>query len=121
MVFAAYSLLFLLAPDFTMDTIFGWENQPTLWVRGVGIPFAGLAWAEWLVAARLESRLDLVWPFVLVPGLFAVVFIWERTVETYEGTDLFYWMSMAVSVFFFLAVGGFRLAAAQTRIPTTYA
>jgi hypothetical protein len=117
-VFAGYSVLFLLAPDWTVDTVFGWADQPTLWVRAVGVPFAGLAWAGWLVANRLETRLDLVWPLALVPGLFVAAFTWERTVGVYEGTESFFWVSIAVTTFFVLTVGGLRLSAEQESTPT---
>lgn len=112
-VFAAYSALFLLAPDFTMDTVFGWADQPVLWVRAVGVPFAGMALTGWLVAANLETRLDLVWPLVVVPALFVVVFLAEKIAGAYEGSDLFFWVSLAVSAFFTLAVGGLRRSAAR--------
>jgi hypothetical protein len=114
-VSAIYGLAFIFAPGFTMDTVFGWANQPALWIRAVGAAFVGLAWASWLVAIKVESRLDLVWPFVLVSAVLVADFIWERTVETYTGTDLFYWVSLALAAVLFLAVGGFRLAVGSTK------
>ena len=118
-VFAGYAVLFLVAPDFTVDTIFGWANQPTIWIRAVGVPFAGLALLAWLVATKLDTRLDLVWPLALVPALFVVVFVGERIAGTYEGSDRFFWASLAVTVFFSLTVGGLRMAVTAPETETS--
>lgn len=113
-VFVAYGVSFLLAPDFTLDTVFGWEGAETLFARMVGATFLALAWLGWLVASRLDSRLDMVWPLVLVPVLLLAVVIGERIAGNYEGSELFYWVSVAVTVFFTVTVGGTRLAVRRT-------
>ena len=111
MVFALYALAFLLFPNFTLDTVFGWEGVDLLWPRAVGAAFAALAWIAGQVAAKVESRLDLVWPLVAVPALLIVVFVWSKAADAYQGTDAWWWTSIVVTVFFTAAVGWFRLAA----------
>lgn len=101
--FFAYGALFLLIPDFALDTLFGFETD-SFWPRGFGAAFLGVAWAEWNVVDRLDERLDLVWPFALIPGLLLVVFLWERAAGTYQGTDSFWWVNLIVSLVFFVAV-----------------
>ncbi|MDK1018427.1 MAG: hypothetical protein QGD89_03375 [Actinomycetota bacterium] len=113
-VFLAYGLSFMLVPDFTLDTIFGWENAETFFTRMAGVTFLALAWFGWLVARHLESRLDEVWPLVLVPVLLLVVVIGERASGAYDGSELFYWVSIVVTAFFAVAVGGSRLAVRRT-------
>lgn len=119
-VFVAYGVSFLLAPDFTLDTIFGWEGAETIFVRGVGATFLALGWLGWLVASRLDSRLDMVWPLVLAPALLLGVFVGQRIAGNYAGSDLFYWVSIAVTAFFTATVGGSRIAVGRTedRVPT---
>jgi hypothetical protein len=56
------------------------------------------------VADRLEERLDLVWPFALIPGLLMVGLLWERAAGTYPGTESFWWVNLIVSLVFFVAV-----------------
>lgn len=102
-VFFAFGAVFLLVPEFGIETLFGYETD-SFWPRGVGAAFLGIAWLEWNVADRLEERLDLVWPFALIPGLFMVVFLWERSEGTYPGTESFWWVNLIVSLVFFVAV-----------------
>ncbi len=102
-VFALYGVTFFLVPDFTLDTIFGWETM-SLFPRAIGATFIGVAWLEWNVAGRLAERRDLVWPFVAIPVLILIAFIWEQAAGTYEGSDLFFWVSVAVTAFFSVAV-----------------
>lgn len=109
--FFAYGALFLLIPDFALDTLFGFETD-SFWPRGVGAAFLGVAWAEWNVVDRLEERLDLVWPFALIPGLLLVVFLWERAAGTYQGTESFWWVNLIVALVFFVAVIATRPKAA---------
>jgi hypothetical protein len=116
-VFVAYGLSFLLAPDFTLDTIFGWEGTETFFARMAGATFLALGWIDWLVASRLESRLDMVWPLVLVPALLLAVLVGQRVAGNYDGTEFFYWSSIAVTVFFTAAVGGSRLAVERADVP----
>ncbi|MFQ5555080.1 MAG: hypothetical protein ACE5GC_06895 [Acidimicrobiia bacterium] len=116
-VFVAYGLSFLLAPDFTLDTIFGWEGAETFFARIAGATFLALGWFDWLVASRLESRFDMVWPLVLVPALLLAVVVGQRVAGNYDGTEFFYWTSIAVTVFFTAAVGGSRLAVGTTETP----
>lgn len=98
-VFAGYGVTFFFVPDFTLGTIFGWETM-SLFPRIVGVGFIGLAWLEWNVAKRISERRDLVWPYVGVPVLILIGFIWEQAAGTYEGSDLFFWVSVALTVFF---------------------
>lgn len=102
-VFFAYGASFLLIPDFALGTLFSYDLE-SLWPRAVGAVFLGVTWLEWNVAASLESRLDLVWSFALIPGLLLVVFLWERAAGTYPGSELFWWVSLVVTVVFFVAV-----------------
>ncbi len=102
-VFFAYGASFVLAPDFALGTIFGYDVE-SFWPRAVGVSFLGLTWLEWNIADRLDERLDLVWPFALIPGLFLVVFLWEWAADTYPGTESFWWVNVAVTLVFFVAV-----------------
>jgi hypothetical protein len=103
LVFAVYGVTFFLVPDFTLDTIFGWETM-SLFPRAIGAAFIGLAWLEWNVTNRLAERRNQVWPFAAIPTLILVALIWERAADTYEGSDLFFWVSVAVTGFFALGV-----------------
>ncbi|MFV1962691.1 MAG: hypothetical protein ACC658_12780 [Acidimicrobiia bacterium] len=103
-VFVAYGLTFFFVPDFTLGTIFDWETM-SLFPRTLGATFVAMAWVEWNVASRLSERRDLVWPFVAAPALIFVAFVWEQAAGTYEGSDLFFWVTIALTVFFVLAVG----------------
>lgn len=102
-VFFAYGAAFLLIPDFAIGTLFGYDVA-TFWPRGLGAALLGVAWVEWNVAERLGERLDLVWPFALIPALFVVGFLWERAAGTYPGTVSFWWVNLVVSLVFFVAV-----------------
>ncbi len=115
--FAIYGLTFFFIPDFTLGTIFDWETT-SYWARTVGALFIALAWLEWNIAARLEERGDLVWPFALVPALLLVGIVWEKVADTYDGSDLFFWVTFAVTVFFTIAVGGAAWYA-QREVPAT--
>ncbi len=110
-VSVVYGLAFLLAPDFTLDSIFGWEGTETIFVRATGAAFLGLGWFDWLVANRLESRMEMVWPLVLVPALLLIGTVWQRLAGNYEGTESFYWVSVAVTAFFAVSVGALRVLA----------
>ena len=102
-VFAGYGVTFFLLPDFTLGTIFGWDTMSTL-PRIIGAAFIGLGWLEWNVANRITERRDLVWPYVGVPVLILVALIWEQAAGTYEGSDLFFWVSVVLTVFFSVSV-----------------
>ncbi len=110
-VFVVYGLAFLLAPDFTLDTIFGWEGAATFFARMAGATFLALGWVDWLVANRVESRMEMVWPLVLAPALLLTVLVAQRVAGNYEGSESFYWVSVAVTVFFTASVGGLRMLA----------
>jgi len=116
-VFVGYGLAFLLAPDFTLDTIFGWEGVETFFVRIIGVTFLGLGWLDWLVANRLELRLDMVWPLAFVPAMLLIVMVAVNAAGNYEGTDLFFWVSLGVTGFFALTVGGARLVVGTAETP----
>ncbi len=115
-VFAAYALAFVLLPDFTLDTVFGWSGVDLFWPRGVGVAFVGLAWLAYNVATNIESRVDLVWPLWAVPALYVVVFVWMRAADSYQGTDAFWWTSIVVTGAFTLAIGWFRMAAERSAV-----
>lgn len=116
-VFFAYGASFVLIPDFALGTLFGYDID-SFWPRGVGVAFLGLTWAEWNVADRIEDRLDLVWPFALVPALYVVTFLWERAAGTYPGTESFWWVSLVVSIVLFVAVIAARPKSAPDRPAT---
>ncbi len=106
-VFFAYGASFLLIPDFALDTLFGYATD-SFWPRALGAAFLGITWLEWIIADRIESNLDLVGPFMLIPGVYVVVFIWERAAGSYPGTDAFWWISFAVSAIFLVVVAATR-------------
>ncbi len=106
----AYGVSFMLAPDFTLDTMFGWEGAETDFARMVGVLFLSIGWFGVLVARRIGTRLDMVWPLVLVPTLLLAVLLALQIAGNYASTDRFYWSSLVVTVFFAVAVGGSRLA-----------
>jgi hypothetical protein len=101
--FAAYGVAFFFLPDFTLDTIFGWETTSSF-PRVLGALFIGVAWLEWNISSRVADRREQVWPFVAIPALILIALIWEQAAGTYEGSDLFFWVSVAVTVFFALSV-----------------
>lgn len=110
---AVYGLAFTFLPDFSTDTLFGWDGVDPSWVRASGLLFAVLAWAEWLVVRRLGERLDLVWPFVALPGFFGVAFVAERVTDVYQGPDSFWWANVVVVVLLFLGVLWGRLTVTE--------
>jgi hypothetical protein len=101
--FAIYGIGFFFVPDFTLDTVFGWDTTTSL-ARGLGAAFLVLAWIEYNITAKLADRMDLVWPFAVLPALLLVGFLWERAADTYDGTDLFFWVTVVVTVFFSVTV-----------------
>ena len=103
--YAIYGLSFFLIPDFTIGTVFDWDTS-SYWARGFGATFIAVAWLEWNIAAKLEERRDLVWQFALIPALLLVVAVWEKAAGSYEGSDLFFGMVVAVTLFFTILVGG---------------
>jgi len=104
-VFAIYGLSFFFIPDFTLGTIFDWDTS-SYWARGLGAAFIAVAWLGWNIAAKLEERRDLVWPFVLLPALLLVGAVWEKVADTYEGSDAFFSMVVVVTLFFTILIGG---------------
>jgi hypothetical protein len=109
-VFLFYGVTFFLLPGWTLGTIFGFDELPPLgWPRSIGAIFLAITLAEYLSVRRLSERLDLAWFFAAVPGLLLLGFIWDRVAGIYEGSELFYWVSIAVTGFFLVAVGGSRL------------
>ena len=112
--FAAYGVALFLVPEFLLDTVFGWENADLFWARGLGAPFLGLSLLEWNIAANVRSRQDLVWPFVAIPGLFVVGFLWSDFADELSGADgheVFYWLSFGVAAVFFVAMAWARATA----------
>ena len=110
-----YGVTFFFIPAWTLQTIFAFDQLPPLtWPRGIGGLFLAIALAEYLCDRRLSERLDLVWFFTAVPGFLLVAFIWDRVAGTYQGSELFYWVSIAVTAFFFVTIGGSRLKVKTT-------
>ncbi len=101
--FAIYGIGFFFIPEFTLDTVFGWDTTTSL-ARGLGAAFLILAWIEYGITTKLADRMDLVWPFAVLPALLLVGFLWEKAVDTYDGTDLFFWVTVVVTVFFSVGV-----------------
>jgi len=101
--FAIYGIGFFFVPDFTLDTVFGWDTTTSL-ARGLGAAFLVLAWIEYNITTKLADRMDLVWPFAVLPALLLVGFLWEKAADTYDGTDLFFWVTVVVTVFFAVTV-----------------
>lgn len=117
--FAVYGLTLFLIPDFTLDTIFGWENPDLFWARAIGVPFLGITLLEWHISSGLETRSDLVYPFVLIPGLFVAGFLWSEFADELAGADgheFFFWFSFGVALFFFLLVAWAWTTAARERV-----
>lgn len=112
--FALYGIGFFLIPDIINDAIFGWDETERIFGRVIGGAFLGIAFIEWRVAAR-DVEVANAWPFALIPGLFVIAFIWERAAGTFTGTDSWYWVNLAVSVVFFLLVGGALMQASPRR------
>ena len=104
LAFAIYGVTFFLVPDFTLGTIFGWETM-SFFPRVAGATFIGVAWLEWNVTNQLAKRREQIWPFVAIPSLILITLIWEQAANTYEGSDLFFWVSVGVTAFFALALG----------------
>jgi hypothetical protein len=113
--FLVYGLAFFLIPDDILTILQVKDLPPSVWPRTLGAAFIGVAVAEYLCDRRLSERLDLVWPFVVIPGLILVAHIWERAAGTYEGSELLYWSSgIAVAGLLTVAVGGLRLLVGET-------
>ena len=107
-VTAVYGVTFFLLPDFTLDTIFGWETE-TFWPRGIGAIFLAVAWIEWNLLDRVGEILTAAWGFVVLPVAIFIAFVWERAAGNYDGSDLFFWVSIAVTIVFAGWVGGTRV------------
>lgn len=108
-VIGIYGVAFVLLPGFATDTIFGWAGVDLTWVRAAGVPLIALALVEWLVVGDVEHHLDRVWPFVGLPVLYALVFLFERAAGDYQGPDSFWWTNLVVVVVFAAAVAWARL------------
>jgi len=113
--YGIYGLAFFFIPDFVLGTVFEWDT-PSSWARGLGAIFIAVAWLEWSIAAKLEERRDLVWPFVLIPALLLVGVVWEKVADTYDGSDAYFSMVVAVTLFFTILIGSAALYA-QREIP----
>ena len=101
-----YGVAFFVLPAWTLQTIFSFDQLPPItWPRGIGATFLAIALSEYLCLRHLSERLDEVWYFVAFPGLLMLGLIWDRLAGTYQGSELFYWVSIAVTAFFFVAVG----------------
>ena len=109
-IFLVYGVTFFLLPAWTLRTIFAFDQLPPIsWPRAIGATFLAITLGEYFCIRRLSERLDEVWFFTAVPGLLLLGFIWDRVAGSYQGSELFYWVSIAVTAFFFVTVGGSRL------------
>lgn len=109
-VFALFGIVLFLIPDF-YNELYGWEGADTVLGRIIGATFLGVAWIEWRVADGAGA--STAWPFVLIPTLFVVGFLWEFFAETYQGTDAWLWTHLGISAFFALLVGGTAMMARE--------
>ena len=113
--FLIYGITFFFIPAWTLQSLFAFDQLPPLtWPRAIGGMFLAIALAEYLCDRRLSERLDLSWFFAIIPGFLLVSFIWDRVAGTYQGSELFYWVSIVVTAFFFVAIGGSRLKVKTT-------
>ena len=53
----------------------------------------------------MEERRDLVWPFALIPALLFAGLAWEKAADTYDGSDLFFWVTFGLTLLFTILVG----------------
>ena len=105
-----YGVAFFVLPAWTLQTIFSFDQLPPItWPRGIGATFLAIALSEYLCLRHLSARLDEVWYFVAFPGLLMLGLIWDRLAGTYQGSEPFYWVSIAVTAFFFITIGISRL------------
>ncbi len=102
---AIYGLSYFFIPDFVIGTLFDWDTS-SAWTRSVGGLLIAIAWLEWNITAKLEQRRDLVWPFVLVPASLLAGTVWEKVADTYDGSDAYFAMVVAVTLFFTILIGG---------------
>ena len=110
-----YGVTFFVLPAWTLQTIFAFDQLPPItWPRGIGATFLAIAFSEYLCLRRLSERLDEVWYFVAFPGLLMLGLIWDRLAGTYQGSELFYWVSIAVTAFFFVTICSARLRIKST-------
>ena len=101
-----YGVAFFVLPVWTLQTIFAFDQLPPItWPRGIGATFLAIALSEYLCLRHLSERLDEVWYFVAFPGLLMLGLIWDGLAGTYQGSELFYGVSIAVTAFFLLAIG----------------
>lgn len=111
---ALYGLGFTFIPGPIVEEMFGWDGVDHTLLRTTGIAFLVLAWAEWLVVQKLESRLDFVMPYLLLPAAFVVAFAVDRYVtDTYAGPDGFWWTNFVVVAVFTIAVLWGRMAVTE--------
>jgi len=113
--FLAYAVGWFFIPDFINDTVLGWDTE-TVWARVLGGVFFGVAFGEWKVIEKLEERMDLVWMFAAIPIGILAALLWEQLADTYTGSDLFFWVSVAVTVVFGTAVTAARLSAGRDTV-----
>ena len=112
---AIYGVTFFLIPGFMLETVFQWDDADTFWPRIAGGMFIALAWVEWNVLDRVADLLTAVWGFVALPTTILIALVWERAADNYDGSEFFYWSSIAITVVFALWVGGTRAMVAGTR------
>jgi len=108
-LFALYGVAWFLIPAAIMDSLFSMSDAPVGWIRVLGGAFLGIAWLEWMIVQRLEERIDLVWPFAFIPGLFLVANLWDKAAGTFDGTDSFFWMAVVVTGVFAAVVAWARM------------
>ena len=110
--FLLYGLAFLFMPDYTLTFIFGFEEStmPLVgWPQVTGAAFLGIAILGYMTDRHLHERLDMVWGFVAVPLLIMVAYLWQMIADIYVGSQIFFWITIAITAFFVLVVGGLRL------------
>ncbi len=112
----AFAIGWTFAPRFVNELFFDWDTG-SFWPRVLGASYFALAWGAWTTAKRLPERMDLVWMFAALPISYVLAMVWERVDGTYPGSELFFWLCGAITVFIGLGVLILRILAGRELRP----